>query len=123
MGFYVLVQPEEDAEASLVEHAQGHPSLVVMCGDSQITVQLAGRQDAAELAIGFARNLSRAATAFADRVDALTANWPKLNFEDLAAKVGTTPEELPDQLAGRHALTVDAEWFGETGPGGPERPA
>ncbi len=90
MGFYVLVQPEEDAEASLVEHAQGHPSLVVdVPATAQITVQLAGRQDAAELAIGFARNLSRAATAFADRVDALTANWPNLNFADLAAKVGT----------------------------------
>lgn len=30
MGFYVLLQPEEDAEATLVEHAQGHPSLVML---------------------------------------------------------------------------------------------
>lgn len=119
MGFYVLVQPEEDAEAALVEHAQGHPSLAVMCGGSQITVQIAGRQDGARFAIEFARELSMAAAAFADRCEALTAKWPAVDFNALAATCGTTPEELPQQLEPRHATTVDERWFSESGAGAP----
>lgn len=119
MGFYVLVQPEEDAEAMLVEHAQGHPSLVVCCGGSQITVQIPGRQDGAQFAIDFARELATASTAFADRCEALTKKWPALDFEALAATVGTTPEALPDELDGKHSLVIDADqpWFSESSAG------
>ncbi|CCH34785.1 hypothetical protein ABZ816_19680 [Actinosynnema sp. NPDC047251] len=127
MGFYVLFQPEEDAEATLVEHAQGHPSLVVLSAGSQITVQIAGREGGAEMAINFARELARAAAAFADRCQALTKLQP-LDFEALAAAVGTTPEEV-DRATGRHAVddeppaVVDSQWFAETGAGGPVPPA
>jgi len=117
MGFYVLVQPEEDAEAALVEHAQGHPSLVVTCGGSQITVQIPGRQDGAQFAIEFSRRLSAAATAFADRCEVLTRKWPALDFEALAATCGTTPEALPAEIENRHVLDVDEVWFSESGAG------
>ncbi|WP_433265935.1 hypothetical protein ACQPZF_39410 [Actinosynnema sp. CS-041913] len=124
MGFYVLLQPEEDAEASLVEHAQGHPSLLVMSAGSQITVQIAGRDGGAELAINFARELARAAAAFADRCQALTKLAP-LDFEALTAAVGTTPEAV-DRAIGRHALddespkVVDTPWFAETSASRPD---
>ncbi|MEU4803004.1 hypothetical protein [Actinosynnema sp. NPDC023587] len=126
MGFYVLFQPEEDAEATLVEHAQGHPSLVVLSAGSQITVQIAGREGGAEMAINFARELAQAAAAFADRCQALTRLKP-LDFEALAAAVGTTPAEV-DEAIGRHALdedppvVVETPWFAETGAGPPVSP-
>ncbi|NUT92750.1 MAG: hypothetical protein HOY78_12085 [Saccharothrix sp.] len=126
MGFYVLLQPEEDAEATLVEHAQGHPSLVLMSAGSQFTVQIAGREDGAQMAINFARELAHAATAFADRCQTLTKLAP-LDFDALTAAYGTTPEEV-EEATGKHALDeplaeeVDAPWFAETGAGRPVPP-
>ncbi|XVV03706.1 hypothetical protein ACQPW3_41440 [Actinosynnema sp. CA-248983] len=126
MGFYVLLQPEEDAEATMVEHAQGHPSLVMLSAGSQITVQIAGREDGARMAINFARELAQAATAFADRCQALTRLAP-LDFDALTATLGTTPEEV-ERATGAHALkeegpvAVDAPWFAETGAGRPVPP-
>ncbi|MCO1577672.1 hypothetical protein M8C13_18100 [Crossiella sp. SN42] len=72
MGIYVLVQPEEDASASMVEHATGHPSLVADDGYSRIAIQVAGRSDGLELAANFARQLAVAAAAFAERCDSLS---------------------------------------------------
>ncbi|MCC8244230.1 hypothetical protein [Saccharothrix luteola] len=100
MGMYLLLQPEEDAESALVERAQGHPSLVISCGDARLTVQIAGREGGAQLAISFARELAESATQFADRCEALTKLAP-LDFEHLSALVGTTPDEV-------NALTVPA---------------
>ncbi|MGO1050504.1 hypothetical protein [Crossiella sp. CA198] len=73
MGFYVLVQPEEDASAEMVEHATGHPSLVADDGHSRIAIQVAGRAGGLELAANFARQLAVAAAAFADRCDSLAS--------------------------------------------------
>jgi len=125
MGFYVLLQPEEDAEATLVEHAQGHPSLVLLSAGSQITVQIAGREGGAELAINFARELARASAAFADRCQALTQLAP-LDFDALTAAVGTTPEEV-EEVTGKHSLNEDASaanspWFAEAAAGRPASP-
>lgn len=100
MGMYLLLQPEEDAESALVERAQGHPSLVILSGDTRLTVQIAGREGGAQLAISFARELAESATQFADRCEALTKLAP-LDFEHLSAVVGTTPAEV-------NALTVPA---------------
>lgn len=93
MGFYVLVQPDENAHAMLVEHVQGHPSLMVQCGDSQIAVQIPGRPDGANWAISFGRALSDAASDFADRCEALTRSSPP-DISQLQAAVG---RELDDQ--------------------------
>ena len=100
MGMYLLLQPEEDAESALVERAQGHPSLVISSGDARLTVQIAGREGGAQLAISFARELAESATQFADRCEALTKLAP-LDFEHLSALVGTTPDQV-------NALTVPA---------------
>ncbi|MEV8443167.1 hypothetical protein AB0425_37805 [Actinosynnema sp. NPDC051121] len=100
MGMYLLLQPEEDAESALVERAQGHPSLVITSGDARLTVQIAGREGGAQLAIRFARELAESATRFADRCEALTKLAP-LDFEHLSALVSATPEEV-------NALTVPA---------------
>lgn len=100
MGMYLLLQPEEDAESALVERAQGHPSLVILSGDARLTVQIAGREGGAQLAISFARELAESATQFADRCKALTKLAP-LDFEHLSALVGATPDEV-------NALTVSA---------------
>ncbi|MFI9007013.1 hypothetical protein ACIGNX_07260 [Actinosynnema sp. NPDC053489] len=97
---YLLLQPEEDAESALVERAQGHPSLVISSGDARLTVQIAGREGGAQLAISFARELAESAARFADRCEALTRLAP-LDFEHLSALVGTTPDEV-------NALTVPA---------------
>lgn len=93
MGLHVLLQPEEDAEAALVERAQGHPSLVVMSGESRLTIQIAGCESGAEMAIRFGRELAEAARTFADRCEALTKLAP-LDFEALTAALGTTPAEV-----------------------------
>lgn len=93
MGLYVLLQPEEDAESALVEHAQGHPSLVITSGGARITVQIAGHAGGAQLAIDFARELADSAMRFADRCEALTKLAP-LDFEHLSALLGTTPDEV-----------------------------
>ncbi|WP_158854406.1 hypothetical protein [Saccharothrix deserti] len=93
MGLYLLLQPEEDAESALVERAQGHPSLVISSGDARMTVQIAGREGGAQLAINFARELAESATQFANRCEALTKLAP-LDFEHLSALLGTTPEEV-----------------------------
>lgn len=99
MGLYMLLQPEEDTDAVVVEHAQGHPSLVISSGDARLTVQIAGREDGARLAIDFARRLAvAAATAFADRCQALTKLAP-VDFEALAAMVGTTPDEVAEVVS------------------------
>ncbi|MFJ6670825.1 hypothetical protein ACIQMJ_06910 [Actinosynnema sp. NPDC091369] len=100
MGMYLLLQPEEDAESALVERAQGHPSLVISSGDARLTVQIAGREGGAQLAISFARELAESATQFADRCEALTKLAP-LDFEHLSALVSATPDEVS-------ALTVPA---------------
>ncbi|MFD7655867.1 hypothetical protein ACFV4N_17985 [Actinosynnema sp. NPDC059797] len=97
MGLYMLLQPEEDTATVVVEHAHGHPSLVVSSGDAQLTVQVAGREDGARLAIDFARRLAAEATAFADRCQALTKLAP-VDFESLAAMVGTTPDEVAEAV-------------------------
>ncbi|GAA1268442.1 hypothetical protein [Saccharothrix xinjiangensis] len=97
MGLYMLLQPEEDAEAVVVEHAQGHPSLVVSSGDARLTVQIAGHEDGARLAIDFARQLATEATAFADRCEALTRLAP-VDFEALTGIVGTTPDEVAEAV-------------------------
>lgn len=102
MGLHVLLQPEEDAEAAVVERAQGHPSLAIFSGDARLTVQIAGREGGAEMAIKFARELAEAAEAFADRCQALTQLAP-LDFDALTAALGTTPEEVA-AATGRHAL-------------------
>lgn len=128
MGLYVLLQPEEDADAALVERAQGHPSLVILSGDARLTVQIAGCEGGAEMAIKFARELAAAAGAFADRCQALTKLSP-LDFGALTATLGTTPEQVAEAV-GRHALrrddgqavTVDSPWFAETGAGAPAAP-
>ncbi|CCH28560.1 hypothetical protein ABZ816_35140 [Actinosynnema sp. NPDC047251] len=99
MAFYLLLQPEEGTESALVERAQGHPSLVISSGDARLTVQIAGQEDGAQLAIKFARELAGSAAAFADRCEALTKLAP-LDFEHLAALVGTTPEEVDALTAG-----------------------
>ncbi|MET9232000.1 hypothetical protein [Lentzea sp. NPDC003310] len=106
MGFYVLVQPEEDARVEFVEHVQGHPALIISCGGSQITVQSPGRQDGPSLTIAFARQLGDAARLYADRLDGLTRLAP-LDFESLAAQVGTTPAEVAERTESRHALRDD----------------
>lgn len=78
------------------------------------------------MAINFARELANAATAFADRCQALTRLAP-LDFDALTAAYGTTPEEVA-QATGAHALkeeeplVVDPEWFAETGAGRPVPP-
>lgn len=100
MGLYMLLQPEEDAESALIERAQGHPSLVILSGDTRLTVQIAGREGGAQLAIKFARELAESAAQFADRCEALTKPAP-LDFEHLSALLGTTPDEVT-------ALTVPA---------------
>ncbi|MEU4448003.1 hypothetical protein AB0K14_18200 [Actinosynnema sp. NPDC050801] len=100
MGMYLLLQPEEDAESALVERAQGHPSLVISSGDARLTVQIAGREGGAQLAISFARELAESATQFADRCEALTKLAP-LDFEHLSALVGTTPDEVDALTASR----------------------
>lgn len=76
MGFYMLVQPEEDTRAEFVEHVQGHPALIISSGCAQITVQSPGRHDGPRLAIAFARQLGDAARLFADRLDGLTQVGP-----------------------------------------------
>ena len=116
MGFYVLVQPEEDARAEFVEHVKGHPALIISAGGAQITVQSPGRQDGPQLAIAFARQLGDAARLFADRLDGLAQIAP-LDFEQLAAQCGTTPEEVERRTQNRHVLQDDESWFSETGPG------
>ncbi|GGP80117.1 hypothetical protein [Saccharothrix coeruleofusca] len=103
MGLHVLLQPEEDAEASVVERAQWHPSLVISSGDARLTVQMAGREGGAEMAIRFARELAEAAAAFADRCQELTRLAP-LDFDALTAALGTSPEEVAE-ATGRHALS------------------
>lgn len=115
MGFYVLVQPEEDARAEFVEHVQGHPALIISCGGSQITVQTPGRQDGPQLATAFARQLGDAARFFADRLDGLTRAAP-LNFEQLAAQCGTSPDEVVRRTESRHALLDDLERSDENEP-------
>lgn len=116
MGFYVLVQPEEDARAEFVEHVQGHPALIISSGGAQITVQSPGRHDGPQLAIAFARQLGDAARLFADRLDGLTQVGP-LDFEKLAAQCGTTPDEVERRTQNRHVLLDDEPWFSESGPG------
>ncbi|GAA3460843.1 hypothetical protein ACFFSW_33515 [Saccharothrix longispora] len=114
MGLYVLLQPEEDADAGVVERAQGHPSLVISSGDARMTVQIAGREGGAEMAIRFARQLAEAAGTFADRCEALTRLAP-LDFEALAATLGTTPEEVAEAAERENdkPSTIDAEAFTE----------
>ncbi len=97
MGLYMLLQPEEDTATVVVEHAHGHPSLVISSGDARLTVQIAGREDGARLAIDFARQLAAEATAFADRCEALTRLAP-VDFEALTAIVGTTPDEVAEAV-------------------------
>lgn len=95
MGFYVLVQPEENASAMLVEHVQGHPSLIVQCGDSQIAVQVPGRRDGVQWAISFGRALSDAASDFADRCEALTRLAPP-DMSQWQAAVGKEVDDRPE---------------------------
>lgn len=124
MGLYVLLQPEEDADAGVVERAQGHPSLVISSGDARMTVQIAGREGGAEMAIRFARQLEEAAGVFADRCEALTKLAP-LDFDALAATLGTTPEEVAEAVEredDKPPAVVDSVAFAETGTTSAERP-
>jgi hypothetical protein len=90
VGFYVLVQPEGNAAAVLVEHLPGHPSLIVDCGGSQISVQIAGRPNGIDDAIRFARGLADAATKFATRCEELTA-LPPVDVSELEAFTRPAP--------------------------------
>ena len=76
MGFYVLVEPEESSSVKLVEHIPGHPSLIIECGDSRITVQVPGRPDGERVAQEFGRMLAAAAERFAARCDARRSVLP-----------------------------------------------
>lgn len=98
----MLVQPEEDATAALVEHIQGHPSLIVSCGDSQIAVQVVAHPDGANMAAGFARDLAVAAQEFADRCATLQRR------SALPPASALIEDDFADDAeTGRHALLSD----------------
>lgn len=102
MGFYVLVQPEEQSSAMAVEHSIGHPSLIVESGGSTITFQIAGSSDGALFAARLAREIAASATTFAFRCDEL-ARVDIANLRSSAALAYGQGEAGPT----RHALDED----------------
>jgi hypothetical protein len=81
MGFYVLVQPDEQSSVFFTEHSVGHPSLMVENSGSTITFQIAAQPEGPVLAAKFARMMGISAARFASRCDELSHSDSTTHFD------------------------------------------